>query len=263
MNTFVLLSLKVFWYDVQGDRPATIAFRVWIKDNPFLGSRVVVEHWRNVAVGHPIVLWPTLVSIDRMLITLKKKPRTLGTVLGSPRVKLQGSAPSSSCCRKRGAKGSQWQPGAPPTNCAVKTTAMMSNMISDTTCELQSTSIFGSYQSTCTRWTLNVSFSELASEEKESIEVSIHKVMCSWFHLPNWNLKILPGSVSSNQYIAICWGLEDASWKGGRRKRICNLNWFTHIMVFLFMLTNTLDGEGIIPVARQRGFCAKQIWAIN
>jgi hypothetical protein len=51
---------------------------------------------------------------------------------------------------------------------------MMSNMISDTTYELQSTSIFGSYQSTCTRWTLNVSFSELASEEKQSIEVSIH-----------------------------------------------------------------------------------------
>ena len=73
MNTIVLLSLKVFWYDVQGDRPATIAFRVWIKDNPFLGSRVVVEHWRNVAVGHPIVLWPTLVSMDgSKLITLKK-----------------------------------------------------------------------------------------------------------------------------------------------------------------------------------------------
>ena len=60
----------------------------------------------------------------------QKKPRTLGTVRGSPRVKLQGSAPSSSCCRKRGAKGSQWQPGTPPTNCAVRTTAMISSMIS-------------------------------------------------------------------------------------------------------------------------------------
>ena len=131
MNTIVLLSVKVFWYDVQRDRPATIAFRVWIKGNPFLGSRVVVKHWRNVAVGHPIVLWPTLVSMDgRRLITLSKKPRTLGTVLGSPRVKLQGSAPSSSCCRKRGAKGSQWQPGTPPTNCAVRTTEMISSMIS-------------------------------------------------------------------------------------------------------------------------------------
>ena len=43
--------------------------------------------------------------------------------------------------------------------------------------ELQSTSIFGSYQSTCILWTLNVSFSELASEENKSIDVSIHKVI--------------------------------------------------------------------------------------
>ena len=45
------------------------------------------------------------------------KPRTSGTVEGSPRVKLQeGEAPSCSCWRKIGARPSQWQPGAPSTS---------------------------------------------------------------------------------------------------------------------------------------------------